>query len=95
LQSYIIQQEKLSNDVQLNFQIFNQLSAQLQASKAKVQENTPAFTIIQGPTVPYKPSSTPKIFVAAFVVILGVIIDAIWVLFGEQLWINYKKIRTK
>lgn len=45
---------------------------QLQMAEAKVQERTPAFTIIQNATVPYRHSNTPKIFILAVFIVLGI-----------------------
>ena len=51
--------EDLENDMQLRYNTYNVMNTQLQAAKAKVQERTPAFTIIQGASVPLKPAG-PK-----------------------------------
>lgn len=51
--------EDLSNDMQLKFNTYSAMSAQYEAAKAKVQERTPAFTIVQGASVPVKPAG-PK-----------------------------------
>ena len=46
------------------------MNTQLQACKAKVQERTPAFTILQSASVPNKPAGPKRmIFVAAMLVL--------------------------
>ncbi len=59
-------QEDLENDMQLKFNTYTALSTQLQQAKAKVQERTPAFTILKGAAVPIKATGPKRmIFVLA------------------------------
>ena len=59
LQSFRSKQDDLENDMQLKFNTYSALSTQLQQAKAKVQERTPAFTLLKGAEVPIKPAG-PK-----------------------------------
>lgn len=52
-------QEDLENDMQLKFNAYNAMMTQYQAAKAKVQERTPAFTVVKGAAVPIK-AAKPK-----------------------------------
>ena len=61
LQSVQSQLDELENEMQLKYNIYQQVVEQRQLAKAKVQECTPAFTIVQNATVPIKHSSRPKI----------------------------------
>jgi uncharacterized protein involved in exopolysaccharide biosynthesis len=61
LQSVQSQLDDLENEMQLKYNIYQQVVEQRQLAKAKVQECTPAFTIVQNATVPIKHSSRPKI----------------------------------
>ena len=72
LQSAKSTQDDLENDMQLKYNIYTQVMQQLQMAEAKVQERTPAFTIIQNATVPYRHSNTPKIFILAVFIVLGI-----------------------
>ncbi|MBQ7443597.1 MAG: chain-length determining protein [Bacteroidaceae bacterium] len=69
LQTYISERDNLENEMQLAFNVYNQMSQQEQMARAKVQEKTPAFTVVQCATVPQKPSSPKRVrtIVAAFV----------------------------
>lgn len=49
----------IENDMQLKYNTYSTLVAQYQAAKAKVQERTPAFTVIKGAALPVKPAG-PK-----------------------------------
>lgn len=59
LRSVELMLEDMENDLQLKYNTYTTINTQLQAAKAKVQERTPAFTIIQGAAVPVKPTG-PK-----------------------------------
>ena len=71
LQYYKSKEEELENDMQLKFNIYTQVAQQLQMTKAKLQERTPAFTTLQMATVPIKASSIPRLFILIFIMILG------------------------
>lgn len=74
LQSYVLKGEELENEMQLKQNIYQQVVEQLQLAKAKVQERTPAFTIVQGASVPLKHSSRPKIVSLIIWMMLGFMI---------------------
>ena len=66
LESFRAKQTDLENDMQLKYNTYTVLMTQLQAATAKVQERTPAFTTIQGATVPVKPTGPKRmLFVLA------------------------------
>lgn len=71
LQTYQLKIDDLENDMQLKYNIYQQVVEQLQLAKAKVQERTPAFTVVQSATVPLRKSSKSN----ALVVL-------IWIFFG-------------
>lgn len=59
LQTYISRRDELEYEMQVKQNTLNALRQQLQTAEAKVQERTPAFTVIQGATVPVK-AAGPK-----------------------------------
>lgn len=71
LQSYKAKEDDLENDMQLKYNIYTQVVEQLQLAKAKVQERTPAFTVVQSATVPQKHSSRSKAMTLAIWLFLG------------------------
>lgn len=85
LVSYKSRQEDLENEMQLKFNLYSQTVQQVQSAYAKVQENTPAFTIIQSATVPVRASSTPRSMMVLGFMFLGFLADAAWVLFVRGL----------
>ena len=89
MQSVQSQLDDLENDMQLKYTIYQQVVEQLQLAKAKVQERTPAFTIVQNATVPIKHSSRPKIVTLIIWMILGFMIRFTMLAWkNKQLFIN-------
>lgn len=83
LQAVQSQLDELENDMQLKYNIYQQVVEQRQLAKAKVQERTPAFTIVQDATVPIKHSSRPKIVTLILWMLLGFMLRA-----GMLFWKN-------
>ena len=71
-------QEDLENDMQLKFNAYNAMMTQYQAAKAKVQERTPAFTVVQGAAVPIKPSGPKRMLFVACMIFLAFFILSIY-----------------
>ena len=86
LQSVQSQMDELENEMQLKYNIYQQVVEQRQLAKAKVQERTPAFTIVQNASVPVKHSSRPKIVTLIIWMILGFLLRT-----GMLAWQNRKK----
>ncbi len=75
-ESYRSELDALENEMQLKFNVYSTVSTRLDAARAKVQENTPAFTTLTNATVPVKPAGPKRmIFVAAmlFLATLGTV----------------------
>lgn len=85
LQSYKMKEEDLENDMQLKYNIYQQVVEQLQLANAKVQERTPAFTVIQSATVPLKHSSRSKLATLITWMFLAFVLRT-----GFVLWKNRK-----
>ena len=91
LQRVKTEQERLQNEMNLNYQLYNACAQQLQTARAKVQQETPVFTIIDPPQVPLqrtKPSKVKILFVCIF---LGAMVAAVWILWGRDMIANFKK----
>ena len=91
LQRVRTEQERLENEMNLSFQLYNTCAQQLQAAKAKVQQETPVFTIINPPQVPLKRSKPSKVTILAACIFLGAVIAAVWVLWGRDFMAGLKK----
>ncbi|MBQ0025499.1 MAG: chain-length determining protein [Bacteroidales bacterium] len=78
LESVKSKKAALNNELQIKQSVYNAAAAQYQAAMAKLQENTPSFTVIQPSIVPqkaFKPKR--KVFVLAMTM-LAVFASAIW-----------------
>lgn len=92
--SFRTEQERLQNEMDLAFNLYNQTAQQLQMSKAKVQESTPVYAVVQPATVPLKASKPSKIVIlVGFIFFLGVL-SAGWVLFGQKVIDFFKTTNT-
>lgn len=60
----------LENDMQLKYNTYSTMCAQLEAAKAKVLERTPVFTVIKGADVPVKPAGPKRMLFVAGVLLL-------------------------
>ena len=61
----------LENDMQLRYNIYTTMSAQMQAAAARLQEATPAFTVIESASVPVKPAGPKRMIISFFITILA------------------------
>lgn len=66
LQSVITEREKLHNEANLQYQLYNANAQQLQSAEAKVQLDTPVFAEIVTPTVPLRSANSRKKTALAF-----------------------------
>lgn len=94
LHSAQVTRERLTNEAQLAFSLFNQTSQQLQMAKAKVQETTPVYATVEPATVPIKPSKPSKPMILIGFVFLGAVIACAKILFSDTIN-SVKKIITE
>lgn len=85
LRSAQTQQERLRNEMELAFNVYNQTAQQLQVAKAKVQEDTPVFTVVEAVTVPLSASKPSKAMILIGFVFLAGVGACGWILFGKDL----------
>ena len=84
LQSVQIEQERLQNDMNLAYQVYSNVAAQLQMARAKVQEAKPVFAIVEPASVPLKTSGTSRAMTVIGTIFLIVAGTAVWILFGKD-----------
>lgn len=78
LESYRAKQTDLENDMQLKYNTYTTLMAQYQMAKAKVQERTPAFTLVQGAAVPIKPAGPKRMLFVVGICLLAIILLSLY-----------------
>lgn len=81
---YQIEMDRLENEKDLAFNVYNQLASQLAISKAKVQEQTPVCVMMQPPVVPFKASSPRKLMMGVLYVFLAFFGTAAWFIIKER-----------
>lgn len=82
--SFRTEEERLQNEMALAYSLYNQTAQQLQLAKAKVQESTPVYAVVQPATVPLKPSRPPKLLILVGCVFLSGSMAAAWTIFGRE-----------
>lgn len=76
------EEQRLQNEFELAFGVYNSLAQQLEQSKIKVQEERPVFSVLEPVQVPInssEPSMTKMVGVAGF---LGIFVGFGWILWG-------------
>ena len=84
-------QDRLKNEMELAFNGYNQTAQQLQVAKAKVQEDTPVYTVVEAATVPLSASKPMKMMILIGFVFLAGMGSCGWILFGENMIKSFKK----
>ena len=80
---YQIEQDRLSNEQELAFSVYNQIAQQLEMARAKVAESTPVCVVMQPAIVPIKASSPKKMMMGLLYVFLAFFGTAAWILVDE------------
>ncbi|WP_300693174.1 Wzz/FepE/Etk N-terminal domain-containing protein [uncultured Bacteroides sp.] len=91
LLSYRAEQERLQNEMNLAYNVYTQVAQQLQMAKAKVQEITPVYTVVQPATVPLRPSKPSKPMILVGFVFLAAAGSVGWILFVKDFIKGWKK----
>ncbi len=91
LLSYRAEQERLKNEMELAYTVYTQISEQLQLARAKVQEITPVYTVVQPATVPLRAAKPNKIMILIGFVFLAGVGCVGWILFVKDLVKDWRK----
>lgn len=92
LLSYRAEQERLQNEMNLTYQNYSQVAQQLQMAKAKVQEITPVYTVVQPATVPLRAAKPNKLMILVGFVFLAAVGCVGWILFVKDFVKSWKKV---
>ncbi len=84
LESVRQHQNELENEMQLQYNAYTQVAAQLLTAEAKVQEETPAFTTLQSATVPLRKSGPQRASKCLIFTILAFLLTTAWILYKEK-----------
>lgn len=83
-QSVMIEQQRLQNESELAFQLYNSCAQQLESAKVMVQKETPVFAEMNPPTRPTKKTAPSKAKILVIMVFLGAMVGAVWAIWGKD-----------
>jgi len=75
--------QKLETKLQIESRAYSQVATQVQAAEAKVQEETPAFTLLQPATVPVKKSGPKRAQICLIFLFLAAIVTTLYIFHKE------------
>ncbi len=74
LEKYRVEAQNLESEMQIKFSAYTSFQKQYMATQARLQENTPVFTVMQSAIVPQKPAGPKRmIFVLAMLMLATVV----------------------
>ena len=81
---YLIEQDRLSNEKDIAFNLYNQLAQQLDMCRTKLLEKTPVVVLLQPSTVPYKATTPKKMMIGILFVFLAFFGTAAWLIIKDS-----------
>ena len=78
------EQTSLSNELNIQYQVYAQASAQMQQAEADVQRETPAFAILQPATVPVQKAGPARAKICLIFVFLAFLGTSVYILHKED-----------
>lgn len=83
------QEKKLQYDVDLSFNLYSELSRQLEEAKVKIQKEAPVFKVLEPAQIPLKKSEPKRSVMVIGFILLGAFLATIYVFFKS---INFSSI---
>ena len=80
-ESYKSELEELENMVQVNYNIYSHYLQQVELYRAKLQERTPVYAVIQPATVPIRPSGIGRSLIVLGCIFIGFCFALVWVMY--------------
>ena len=80
-----IELDRLSNEQELAFNVYNQIAQQLEVARAKVEESTPICVVVQPAVAPYKATSPKKMLMGLLYVFLAFFGTVAWIIVKERI----------
>ena len=85
LNAVISEGSRLSNELQIASQLYQQMKLQAEMARGKVIDEKPVFAIIQPATVPLLPQNS-RAKVLLIWTFVGFVLSCDWVLYGKEYW---------
>ncbi len=92
LERTAVERERLESEKDMKNMIYTSWAQQLLLAKAKVQENTPAFTTLKPVSIPVEPSSMRKLYVVLIYTIIGLGFSIMYVLSKGTVVTTFRKL---
>ncbi len=92
---YKAEEERLMNEMQLAYGIYTQMAQQKEIARAKVQERTPVYTVMQPAVVPRLAAGPRKLFILIGFLFLTFFGHVAWLITGDSLKGAARKIAEK
>ena len=84
-------QERLQNEMNLTYSVYNQMAQQLQVALIKVQDITPVCRIIQPAVLPLVPSAPRKVMILFVIVFFTFVVICGWIVLGNDTLSHLKR----
>lgn len=89
-ESVRIEGQRLQNEMNLKYNLYNSCAQQVQMAKAQVQQETPIYTVINPPTLPLRHTKPLKLKTLVVFVFLGAVVACVWVLWGRDIIAKFR-----
>jgi uncharacterized protein involved in exopolysaccharide biosynthesis len=76
LEKYRIEAQNLETEMEIKQAAYTSFQKQYLATQARLQENTPAFTVLQSSTIPLKPAGPKRMIFVLGMIFFATIITA-------------------
>lgn len=83
LSSHQTKQMALESEMNVKMQLYNIMATRMEEARAKVQENTPAFTTLKCATVPVRPAGPKRLMFVIGMLVLATVFTSCYVLRKE------------
>ena len=84
LATYQAKLESMENDMQAKYNIYTAMNTQMQGAQAKLQEATPAFTVIESASIPHKPAGPRRMIISILMTMLAGIVVTVKLLMKKE-----------
>lgn len=82
--SYQTNIKNLENEMFAKYNIYTTMESQMQAAEAKLQEATPAFTVIESASIPFKPAGPKRLIISIGMMFLAFFAQSFWILMKKD-----------
>lgn len=82
--SFKAKEEDLENEMQLKYNIYSTMSNQMHNAVAKLQQATPAFTMVETASMPIKPAGPKRMIISILMSILSFFAVSGWILIKSK-----------